>query len=219
VNNSNKKALGFFFTPFNLQNSHFFSIFYFIYKTKDTEMKNSNLSSLTMIAIGAAIIAALSPLSIPIGIVPVTLQTLAIGLVATVLKARETFLAVLLYLIMGCIGIPVFTGGSSGIGVLFGPTGGFLVAFLLVGTLISWALHKVNYRPLLSFTINILGHSLMLILGAIWLKVAAQLSWPVAFQTGFIAFLPVEILKAVLVTSFGLALVNALSHTNKYFTN
>lgn len=51
-------------------------------------MQNTKLYSLTLIALGAAIIAVLSPLSIPIGIVPVTLQTLAVGLVATVLKAR-----------------------------------------------------------------------------------------------------------------------------------
>ncbi|KLK97640.1 Biotin transporter [Lactococcus lactis subsp. lactis] len=76
-------------------------------------MQNTKLYSLTLIALGAAIIAVLSPLSIPIGIVPVTLQTLAVGLVATVLKARETFFAILLYLLLGFIGIPVFTGGTS----------------------------------------------------------------------------------------------------------
>lgn len=92
-------------------------------------MQNTKLYSLTLIALGAAIIAVLSPLAIPIGIVPVTLQTLAVGLVATVLKARETFFAILLYLLLGFIGIPVFTGGTSGIAVLFGPTGGFLLAF------------------------------------------------------------------------------------------
>lgn len=68
-------------------------------------MQNTKLYSLTLIALGAAIIAVLSPLSIPIGIVPVTLQTLAVGLVATVLKARETFFAILLYLLLGFIGI------------------------------------------------------------------------------------------------------------------
>lgn len=81
-------------------------------------MQNTKLYSLTLIALGAAIIAVLSPLAIPIGIVPVTLQTLAVGLVATVLKARETFFAILLYLLLGFIGIPVFTGGTSGIAVL-----------------------------------------------------------------------------------------------------
>ena len=182
-------------------------------------MQNTKIYSLTLIALGAAIIAVLSPLAIPIGIVPVTLQTLAVGLVATVLKARETFLAILLYLILGFIGIPVFTGGTSGIAVLFGPTGGFLLAFLIMGTLISWALHQVNYKTKPAFVINIIGHLLMLVIGTLWLKFFTQVDWSVALKLAFTPFVIVEIIKAILVTVFGLALIHALSHTNKYFTN
>lgn len=182
-------------------------------------MQNTKLYSLTLIAIGAALIAVLSPLAIPIGLVPVTLQTLAIGLVATVLKTRETFLSILLYLILGFIGIPVFSGGASGLAVLFGPTGGFLVAFLLVGPLISFFLHKVNYRPTAALAINSIGHILMLIIGTLWLKAVTHVEWSMALQLGFTPFLLIEIVKAVLVTLFGLALIRTLAHTNKYFTN
>lgn len=181
-------------------------------------MKNSKTFSLTLIAVGAAIIAVLSPMSIPIGIVPITLQTLAVGLIATVLKARETFFAVLLYLILGFIGIPVFTGGASGIAVLFGPTGGFLVAFLLIGSLISFLLEKVNYKPLPSLAVNIICHILMLIVGTIWLKFFTHVDWSMALKFGFTPFLFIEIIKAILVTLFGLALLRALAHSNKYFT-
>lgn len=182
-------------------------------------MQNTKLYSLTLIALGAAIIAVLSPLAIPIGIVPVTLQTLAVGLVATVLKARETFFAILLYLLLGFIGIPVFTGGTSGIAVLFGPTGGFLLAFLVMGTLISWGLHQIKYKTIPAFIINIVGHFLMLVIGTLWLKFFTQVDWSLALKLGFTPFVFVEIIKAILVTIFGLALIRALSHTNKYFTN
>ncbi|MCL2113197.1 MAG: biotin transporter BioY [Streptococcaceae bacterium] len=182
-------------------------------------MQNTKLYSLTLIAIGAAIIAVLSPLAIPIGIVPITLQTLAVGLVATVLKARETFFAILIYLILGFIGIPVFTGGTSGIAVLFGATGGFLVAFLFIGTLISWGLHKIDYKPIPALTINIIGHILMLLVGTLWIKLFMNIDWTNALRAGFTPFLFVEIIKAVLVTIFGLAIIRALSPVNKYFTN
>ena len=182
-------------------------------------MQNTKLYSLTLIALGAAIIAVLSPLAIPIGIVPVTLQTLAVGLVATVLKARETFFAILLYLLLGFIGIPVFTGGTSGIAVLFGPTGGFLLAFLVMGTLISWGLHQIKYKTIPAFIINIVGHLLMLVIGTLWLKFFTQVDWSLALKLGFTPFVFVKIIKAILVTIFGLALIRALSHTNKYFTN
>ena len=170
-------------------------------------MQNTKLYSLTLIALGAAIIAVLSPLSIPIGIVPVTLQTLAVGLVATVLKARETFFAILLYLLLGFIGIPVFTGGTS------------LIAFLIMGTLISFGLHQINYKTIPAFIINIVGHLLMLVIGTLWLKFFTNVDWSLALKLGFTPFVIVEIIKAVLVTIFGLALIRALSHTNKYFTN
>jgi biotin transport system substrate-specific component len=149
--------------------------------------------------------------------VPITLQTIAIGLIATVLKTRETFLAVLIYLILGFIGLPVFSGGRSGIGVLFGPTGGFLVAFLVMGPIISYFLHKFNYQALPAFITNIIGHLLMLVIGAVWLKYFAHVNWSTALNLGFTPFILIEIIKAIIVTLFGLALIKALSHTNPYF--
>ncbi|MGL5341498.1 MAG: biotin transporter BioY, partial [Lactococcus garvieae] len=83
-------------------------------------MKTSKTYSITLIALGAAIIAVLSPLAIPVGIVPITLQTLAIGLIATLLQPRESFFALLIYLVLGAVGLPVYAGGASGIGALFG---------------------------------------------------------------------------------------------------
>ncbi|MQW23712.1 MULTISPECIES: biotin transporter BioY [unclassified Lactococcus] len=181
-------------------------------------MRNSKTYSLTLIAIGAAIIAVLSPFTLPLGPVPITLQTLAVGLIATVLKARETFFAVFLYLILGFIGLPVFAGGTSGIFVLFSPTGGYLLAFLVGGTLISWALNRVNYQLVPAFVVNILGHLVMLVLGTVWLKFVSGASWATAFTIGVTPFLFVEIAKAIVVTIFGLAVIRALQNSNNYFT-
>ena len=100
-------------------------------------MTNTRTRSLTYIAIGAALIAVLSQISIPLGPVPFTLQTLAIGLLATLYKPKEATLSVVLYLLLGAIGLPVFAGGSGGFQALFGATGGFLWAFILYGLLTS----------------------------------------------------------------------------------
>lgn len=85
--------------------------------------------SLTLIALGAALVAALSPFQIPLGPIPITLQTLAIGLVATIYRPKEATLAIVLYLLLGAIGLPVFAGGKGGFQAFFGPTAGFLVFF------------------------------------------------------------------------------------------
>ena len=175
-------------------------------------MRNQKVLSITMIALGIAIISVLSPISVPIGIVPVTLQTLAVGLVATVLKPRDTFLAILGYFVLGSIGLPVFAGGLSGFGVVFGPTGGFLFAFLMIGPIISKLLRLTKYKPSLAMLINILGHILMLVIGTIWLKLFTGIGWSNALVVGFTPFLIIETVKAICVTIFGLAITKALSH-------
>ena len=73
-------------------------------------MTQNRTLSLILPAFGAAIIAALAQIVIPIGAVPITLQTFAVGLVAAILKPREATLAATLYLILGAIGLPVFAG-------------------------------------------------------------------------------------------------------------
>ena len=80
-------------------------------------MTQNRTLSLILPAFGAAIIAALAQIVIPIGAVPITLQTFAVGLVAAILKPREATLAATLYLILGAIGLPVFAGGGGGLQV------------------------------------------------------------------------------------------------------
>lgn len=78
-------------------------------------MTQNRTLSLILPAFSAAIIAALAQIIIPIGAVPITLQTFAIGLVAAVFKPREATLSAILYLILGAIGLPVFAGGGGGL--------------------------------------------------------------------------------------------------------
>jgi len=93
-------------------------------------------------AIGAALIAVLAQISIPIGPVPFTLQNFAIGLIATVFRPREAVLSVGLYLLLGAIGIPVFASGGAGFHVLVGPSAGYLWFDLVYAGLTSYLIHK-----------------------------------------------------------------------------
>ncbi len=78
----------------------------------------------------AALIAAGSVLVIPLGPVPVTLQTMLIAVTGLLLGPKKALLACLLYLLAGTLGLPVFAGGKAGLGVLAGPTGGYLLGFI-----------------------------------------------------------------------------------------
>ncbi len=106
-------------------------------------MKTTSIKSLVYIAIGTALISTLSQISLSIGPVPFTLQTLAIGLVACLYKPKEAITSVSLYLVLGAIGLPVFRF-SSGFAALTGPTSGFLWGFY---STLSSLLPSLNQTP------------------------------------------------------------------------
>lgn len=95
-------------------------------------MNNSKLSNLTLIPLFAITIAAGAWITIPAAI-PFTMQTFCIFLSLYILGGRNGTRAILLYLLLGAIGLPVFSGFSAGLSVLAGPTGGYLVGFIFIG--------------------------------------------------------------------------------------
>ncbi|MBE5826102.1 MAG: biotin transporter BioY [Butyrivibrio sp.] len=94
--------------------------------------ENSKVLDLVYIAIGAALIAICSWISIPTA-VPFTLQTFAVFLVLLLLGGERGSLATLVYILLGAVGVPVFAGFSGGFGVLLGNTGGYIIGFLFTG--------------------------------------------------------------------------------------
>ncbi len=102
---------------------------------------HSKTLSMTYMAIFAALIAICSWISIPSS-VPFTMQTFAIFLTCGLLGGKRSTIAVLVYLLLGAIGLPVFAGFSGGLGALFGMTGGYLIGFVFIG-LIAWLFEKL----------------------------------------------------------------------------
>ena len=103
-----------------------------------TESKNGTKKlttyQLTLTAVMAAVICVLGPISmaIPISPVPISLASMAVYLAVTVLGMKLGTLSCLIYLLLGLVGLPVFSGGSAGAAKLFGPTGGYLVGYLFL---------------------------------------------------------------------------------------
>lgn len=98
-----------------------------------------NTRELTKTALCIALLCLSSYLSFPIPFTPIviTAQTLVVTLIGLTLSPAMSFFAVLGFMLLGCIGLPVFSGGNAGAGVLFGPTGGFILGFLAAAPLIS----------------------------------------------------------------------------------
>jgi biotin transport system substrate-specific component len=100
--------------------------------------RDERIRNMAYAATFAAMTGVASLLAVPIGPVPITLQTLFVLLTGYVLGARWGFTAILLYLLLGAAGLPVYAGGGAGLGHLFGPTAGYLFAFPIAAAVAGW---------------------------------------------------------------------------------
>lgn len=123
---------------------------------------------LTVAALMAAVMCVLGPVSVPIGAVPISLTNLVICFAAWLLGAKFGTLSVLVYLMLGAVGLPVFSGYSGGLAKLAGPTGGYLVGFLPMAFLSGWIIEKTKRRPVPSGLGLVLGIAVSYALGTAW---------------------------------------------------
>ena len=109
-----------------------------------TTMQQNKTRDIVFIGIFAALIAICSWISIPTT-VPFTLQTMGVFTAVGLLGGKRGSLAVLVYILLGLVGLPVFAGFSGGVGVLFGTTGGYIIGFL-ASALLMWGIETVCGR-------------------------------------------------------------------------
>ena len=158
------------------------------------------------IAFCVAIIAILAQITIPIPPVPLTMQTFAIGLIATIIPWRQSVATMFVYVIIGGIGLPVFAYFTGGVAKLFGPTGGYLFSFIIMAFIIGFYLSKTGDSKWHAISANLIGMLINLIIGTVWLKYYLKINWDEAFISGFLPFIVFGIIKAVLAASIGLTI-------------
>jgi len=162
---------------------------------------------LTYAALFTALIAGGAFVAIPIGSVPFTLQVLFVLLAGMLLGPRLAALSVLAYLALGLVA-PVYAGGTSGLGVLFGPTGGYLWGFVLAA-LLTGAVCGGGQSSLARFVgAGLLGVTPIYALGAVWLAAQLHLGMGTALATGVAPFVWLDVLKAVAAGLAARSLVN-----------
>ena len=167
-------------------------------------------------AIGAALIAVLAQISLPIGPVPFTLQNFAIGLIATVFRPREAVLSVALYLLLGTIGLPVFAGGGAGFHILVGPSAGYLWFDLVYAGLTSYLIHQ-NSSYIRIFLANLLGDSLVFVGGILSLHFLAGMPFDKALAVGVLPFILPDLGKIIAISFIGRPLLQRLKNIT-YFS-
>lgn len=105
---------------------------------------SSYIKNLTEIAMHAAIICVLAQISLPISVVPITLQAFAVALAGYALGAKKTIASICVYLLLGTVGVPVFAGFKGGFYVLLSYTGGFLWGFIPYAVLCSLSKKRIG---------------------------------------------------------------------------
>lgn len=173
-------------------------------------MKNEKLTTkdLAIIGVFAAVICVLGPLSLPIPIspVPVTFAILAVFLASYVLGMKRGTLCVLVYLLIGMAGLPVFSGFSGGLGKLAGPTGGYLVGYIFIALCTGWCADRSDGKPVFAFIGMVIGTAICYALGTAWLAISLEMTFVQALAIGVAPYVLLDVLKMVLAAALGLKL-------------
>lgn len=134
------------------------------------EATRSKTYDMAYIAIFAVLMAICSWISIPMA-VPFTLQTFGVFMAVGVLGGKRGSLAVLIYILLGAIGVPVFAGFSGGIGVILNTTGGYIVGFLF-SALVMWGMEALlGRKPVIRIISMVVGLIVCYALGTAWFMV------------------------------------------------
>lgn len=143
----------------------------------------SKTYDMVYIAIFTVLMAICSWISIPMA-VPFTLQTFGVFMAVNVLGGKRGSLAVLVYILLGAIGLPVFAGFSGGIGAIMGNTGGYIVGFLF-SALVMWGIEKAfGRKPAVQILSMVFGLIVCYAVGTAWFMVVyAKNSGPVGLVT------------------------------------
>lgn len=162
-------------------------------------------------AIFAALMCIFGPLSVPIGVIPISLTNLVIYLAVYLLGPRESTISYLVYMLIGAIGFPVFSGGAGGFGKLLGPTGGYLFGFIFMAIISGVALNLSKANPIITAIGMVLGTIVAYAFGTAWFVKITGRTWVDALTVCVYPFIPFDLGKIVIASILGTIVRRALT--------
>ena len=162
------------------------------------QKKKFSLTQLIFMALMAAVMCIAGPLAVPIGPVPITLTNLVIYIAVGVLGTAQGTISYCLYLLLGMVGLPVFSGYAGGLGKLAGPTGGYLIGFIAMA-LIGGIVMEVSHRKLIPTLIGwFIGTAVDYLLGTLWFMFVTKMNLSASLMMCVVPFIPGDLIKIVL---------------------
>ena len=166
------------------------------------DSRKNKIYLLSTTAVMTAVTCVLAPLSIPIGPVPISFTNLAIYLSLYLLGWKMGTMSLLMYLLIGAIGVPVFSGFSGGLGKLLGPTGGYIIGFIPMAILAGMVIEKCR-SCIAQFAAMALGMSICYTLGTAWFCILMDTGVSAALGMCVFPFVPADIGKIVIAMIVG----------------
>lgn len=162
------------------------------------------------IALMTALMCILAPMSIPIGAVPISFTNFVIYIAIYILGTKLGTFSYCLYLLLGLVGLPVFSGYTGGISKLAGPTGGYLIGFIFMAVISGVFLQKAGQRIGLSLLGMVLGTAAAYFFGTVWFIFQTDSTLVYALTVCVFPFLIGDGVKIILASKLGPLLVRAL---------
>lgn len=164
-----------------------------------------SVKQLALAGLMAAVICVLGPwaLNIPVSPVAVSLGTLAIYFVVSVLGMKLGTISVMIYILLGLAGLPVFTNFTGGPGKLFGPSGGYIIGYLFLALIAGFFVDKFGMKPPVFFAGMALGTAVLYLFGTLWMEYQMNLTFTQALMAGVVPYIPGDLIKLIAAMAVG----------------
>ena len=173
-------------------------------------MRAKTTLRLTLSALLCALCAVLSQIQIPIPPVPLSLSLLGVHLSGALLGRRWAAASVGCYVLLGAVGVPVYAGFSGGVSVLFGPTGGFLLGYILCAWIVGFITQRFGFtRKTLLLSMSA-GTLLCYLPGTVWFSFVSGTTLIESISVCVLPFIPGDLIKIILAASLCLRIQKPL---------
>ena len=175
--------------------------------------KSIGTKEMALIGVMTAITCIAAPFSIylPVSPVPLTLVSLALYFSLYVLGTKKALISYVIYLAIGFVGLPVFSGFTGGIGKVAGPTGGYLIGFLFMIPVSGILLEKLPKKIRFQIPALILGTLVCYLFGTLWLCVQLKMNFAGGLGVGVVPYLPGDLAKIVIASMAGPAVAKTVN--------
>lgn len=180
-------------------------------------MKKTTVYQMTATALMAALMCVVGPLSVPIGPIPVSFTTFVIYLAAWLMEGQAAAVSCCVYLLIGVVGLPVFSGYSGGPGKLLGPTGGYLIGFIFMAMICSAVTRRANYHAALSMAGMAAATAVAYGFGTVWFMVQAKVALGYSLMTCVVPFIPGDLVKIAVAGALGMTVRRGLMRSGLLF--